>query len=41
MKTLRDVYRACRKNHIPITPFSIGRKYLRKIGQFRAARHPA
>jgi glycosyltransferase involved in cell wall biosynthesis len=37
VRTIRDVYRSCRKNEIPITPFSIVAKYLRKIGQLSFA----
>ena len=33
VRTIRDVYRSCRKNGIPITPLSLISKYLRKIRQ--------
>jgi len=41
VRTIRDVYRSCRKNGIPITPLSIVAKYLRKIRQlsFLAREH--
>ncbi len=33
-RTLRDVYRACQKNRIPVTPLKLASKYVRKLGQF-------
>jgi len=41
IRTIRDVYRSCKKNGIPITPLSIASKYLRKIRQLSPmARQP-
>ena len=36
IRTFRDVYRACKKNRVPITPLKVLTKYSRKLNQFRA-----